>query len=80
MTQPAFTLDPARLAAAVRRGERPALARALNLLDDRRDNSRRQAAEFLKQLQAAQNNIFMTFGEGIERTGKKCDAFHRLIT
>ncbi len=54
MTQPAFTLDPARLAAAVRRGERPALARALNLLDDRRGESRRQAAEFLKQLHASQ--------------------------
>lgn len=38
----------------VRRGERPALALALNLLDDRRDDSRRQAAAFLRQLLAGQ--------------------------
>jgi len=49
---PAYPLDPARLAAAVRRGERPALAQALNLLDDRRSASRRQAMELLRQLQA----------------------------
>ena len=39
---------------AVRQGERAALARALNLLDDRREESRRQAADFLRRLQANQ--------------------------
>jgi GTPase len=46
--------EPAELASAVRRGERPALARALNLLDDRRDQSRRVAAAFLSRLQQGQ--------------------------
>ncbi len=54
MTSPASSFDPAQLAAAVRRGERPALAQALNLLDDRREGSRRQAADFLRQLEAGQ--------------------------
>jgi len=51
---PASSFDPARLATAVRRGDRAALARALNLLDDRRLESRRQAADFLRQLEAGQ--------------------------
>jgi LAO/AO transport system kinase len=51
---PASSFDPARLATAVRRGDRAALARALNLLDDRRQESRRQAADFLRQLEAGQ--------------------------
>jgi len=51
---PASSFDPARLATAVRRGDRAALARALNLLDDRRPESRRQAADFLRQLEAGQ--------------------------
>jgi len=54
VTQPAPNLDPVALAAAVRRGERAALARALNLLDDRRGESRLQASLLLKQLQAGQ--------------------------
>jgi len=54
VTSPASSFDPARLATAVRRGERAALARALNLLDDRRDEPRRQAADFLRQLEADQ--------------------------
>jgi len=51
MGQPGFTSDPAELAAAVRRGERPALAQALNLLDNRRPEARQQAAAFIAQLQ-----------------------------
>ncbi len=54
MEQPALTADPARLATAVRRGERRALAEALNLLDDRRPASRRLAADFLRHLQEGQ--------------------------
>ena len=54
MAPPASSFDPARLATAVRRGDRAALARALNLLDDRRQESRRQAADFLRQLEAGQ--------------------------
>jgi LAO/AO transport system kinase len=38
------------LAAAVKRGERPALATALNLLDDRRAVARKQAADLLGEL------------------------------
>lgn len=45
-------MDPVALAAAVRRGERSALAAALNLLDDRREESRRRARAFLGCLQA----------------------------
>jgi LAO/AO transport system kinase len=44
--------DPDALAVAVASGERAALARALNLLDDRRNGVRRHAAEFLSRLQA----------------------------
>ena len=51
MGQAAFTSDPAELAAAVCRGERPALALALNLLDNRRPEARQQAAAFIAQLQ-----------------------------
>jgi LAO/AO transport system kinase len=51
---PPATFDPDRLASAVMRGERAALARALNLLDDRREASRRQATDFLRQLEARQ--------------------------
>ena len=54
MGQAEFTSDPAELAAAVRRGERPALARALNLLDNRRPEARQQAAAFIAQLQGQQ--------------------------
>ena len=43
--------DPAELAVAVSRGERAALATALNLLDDRRSASRQCAALFLARLQ-----------------------------
>ncbi|RLA49583.1 MAG: methylmalonyl Co-A mutase-associated GTPase MeaB [Gammaproteobacteria bacterium] len=43
--------DPAELADAVSRGERAALATALNLLDDRRSESRQCAAQFLARLQ-----------------------------
>ena len=43
--------DPAELAVAVSRGERAALAAALNLLDDRRSASRQCAALFLARLQ-----------------------------
>jgi LAO/AO transport system kinase len=43
--------DPAQLAAALARGERAALARALNLLDDRRGPARRAAAALLDSLQ-----------------------------
>ena len=43
--------DPAELAASVGRGERPALAAALNLLDDRRGESRTLARAFLSHLQ-----------------------------
>ncbi|MCB1694792.1 MAG: methylmalonyl Co-A mutase-associated GTPase MeaB [Pseudomonadales bacterium] len=52
MAQPAITADPVQFAAAVRRGERAALARALNLLDDSRSESRRLAADLLRQLEA----------------------------
>jgi LAO/AO transport system kinase len=51
--QPALTPDPARLVTAVRQGERAALAQALNLIDDRRPQSRLLAAEFLRRLQDA---------------------------
>ena len=44
--------DPDALAVAVIAGERAALARALNLLDDRRNEARRHAATFLSRLQA----------------------------
>jgi LAO/AO transport system kinase len=54
VAQPAPTLEPTRLAAAVQRSERAALAQALNLLDDRRSQSRRLAAQFLNRLQAGQ--------------------------
>ncbi len=43
--------EPAELAAALRRRERPVLARALNLLDDRRPAARQQASALLAQLQ-----------------------------
>ena len=43
--------DPVELAIAVRRGERAALASALNLLDDRRSAARQYASKFLVQLQ-----------------------------
>jgi len=43
--------DPAELAVSVSRGERAALATALNLLDDRRSESRQCAAVFLARLQ-----------------------------
>ena len=46
--------DTDKLAAAVCRGERAALATALNLLDDRRKSSRRSAATFLAHLQREQ--------------------------
>jgi LAO/AO transport system kinase len=44
--------DPDGLALAVVSGERSALARALNLLDDRRNDARRHAATFLSRIQA----------------------------
>ncbi len=44
--------DPVELASAVCRGERPALASALNLLDDARPESRRRAIEMLNALQS----------------------------
>lgn len=54
MNRPGPDTDPAALASAVRRGERAALAAALNLLDDRRPGARRQAAELLARLQQEQ--------------------------
>lgn len=48
------TINPVQLAAAVRRSERPALARALNLLDNHRPDARAQAAEFVALLQREQ--------------------------
>lgn len=57
MEQPALTLSHAQLADAVQRGERAALAQALNLLDDRRPKSRAIAAEFLRKLQNGQSGI-----------------------
>ena len=39
------------LATRINQGERAALAEALNLLDDKRDQSRSQAAELLGRLQ-----------------------------
>lgn len=51
MNSPDHFADPARLVAAVRRGERPALAAALNLLDDKRAESRERAGQFLALLQ-----------------------------
>src|SRR5262245_31800265 len=50
MNQPA-TRTIAELATAIGRGERPALAEALNLLDDRRPGARAQAAKLLTYLQ-----------------------------
>lgn len=54
MPQPASSLDITGLAEAVCRGERAALARALNLLDDQRSHSREQASALLRQLEAQQ--------------------------
>ncbi|MCB1760656.1 MAG: methylmalonyl Co-A mutase-associated GTPase MeaB [Gammaproteobacteria bacterium] len=42
--------EPAELAASVAAQQRPAIARALNLLDDRRPEARRRAASLLAQL------------------------------
>jgi len=42
---------PADLAAAVKRGERGSIAAALNLLDDKREQSRHLAADFITRLQ-----------------------------
>jgi LAO/AO transport system kinase len=44
-------IDAHRLAAAVKRGERSALATALNLLDDQRTSAREYAADLLTELQ-----------------------------
>jgi GTPase len=55
--QPALTLSYTQLADAVQRGERAALAQALNLLDDRRPQSRAIAAAFLRKLQNDQSSI-----------------------
>ena len=55
MGQPEITSDSAKLAAAVRRGERQALAEALNLLDNRRPGARQQAAALVAQLQREQS-------------------------
>ena len=57
MEQPALTLSHTQLADAVQRGERAALAQALNLLDDRRPQSRAIAAAFLRKLQNDQSSI-----------------------
>lgn len=54
MRRAALSEDIPELAAAVRRGERQALARALNLLDDRRPWARQQASELLAHLQPGQ--------------------------
>ena len=51
MGRPEITSDSAELADAVRRGERQALAEALNLLDNRRPGARQQAAALVAQLQ-----------------------------
>jgi LAO/AO transport system kinase len=55
--QPALTLSHTQLADAVQRGERAALAQALNLLDDRRPQSRAIATAFLRKLQSDQSSI-----------------------
>lgn len=57
MEQPALTLSHTQLADAVQRGERAALAQALNLLDDRRPQSRAIATAFLRKLQSDQSSI-----------------------
>ena len=51
MTSPNVSANPVDLAAAVRRGERAAIASALNLLDDKREHSRQGAAHLLNELQ-----------------------------
>lgn len=48
--------NPTDLAAAVVRGDRTSIAIALNLLDDKRENSRLLAAEFLSELQRTNQN------------------------
>ena len=53
---PPETFAITALATAIGRGERAALAEALNLLDDRRPAARGQAAELLRLLQHAQDN------------------------
>ncbi|MCL4106604.1 UNVERIFIED_CONTAM: hypothetical protein GTU68_009738 [Idotea baltica] len=50
--------NSAALAAAVCRGERPSIAAALNLLDDKREESRQRAAELLTELQPANETTF----------------------
>ena len=47
--------DTAELVAAIGRGERKAIADALNLLDDRRSSARRSAAQLLAHLQSDRN-------------------------
>ncbi|HEY6131031.1 MAG TPA: methylmalonyl Co-A mutase-associated GTPase MeaB, partial [Halioglobus sp.] len=53
---PAAATDIANLAAAIGRGERTAIADALNLLDDRRQASRASATRLLAHLQRAPDN------------------------
>jgi LAO/AO transport system kinase len=65
MNQPAIPAI-AELATAIGRGERPALAAALNLLDDRRPGARAQAARLLTQLQQYRDS---TRGQLIGITG-----------
>jgi len=50
------TIDSVDLAAAIGRGERAAIAEALNLLDDRRQSAREQASALLAHLQHGQQN------------------------
>lgn len=54
---PSILPDPGELAGAVDRGERRAIAAALNLLDDRRSASRHCAASFLAHLQGKQSGF-----------------------
>jgi LAO/AO transport system kinase len=65
VNQPA-TSTIAELASAIVRGERPALAEALNLLDDRRPGARAQAAKLLAHLQ---QSLDSTRGQLIGITG-----------
>jgi LAO/AO transport system kinase len=55
MGQQALTISTEQLAASVRRGERPALAQALNLLDNRRPEARQQAGQLIARLQPARD-------------------------
>ena len=56
MGQQVITFNIEHLAAAIGRGERQALAQALNLLDNRRPEARQRASALIARLQRAQND------------------------